>query len=75
MGFEHIAHRLPSYPHPVRAIYGEADRILPDVAATMERLQRDLPATRVTALPNCGHFLQEDAGAEVGRLLQEFFSS
>ncbi len=71
-GFEQIAARLPAFPHPVRAIYGEADRILPDVAATMARLQQDLPDTVVTGLPGCGHFLQEDAGAEVGRLLLAF---
>ena len=73
-GFETIASGLPDVPHPVRAIYGANDRILPDVAATMERLQRDLPATEVTALPGCGHFLQEDAGPQVGEMLRDFFT-
>lgn len=60
---------------PVGAIYGEQDRILPDVADTMARLQRDVPHAIVTALPGCGHFLQEEAPDEVGRLLADLLSS
>ncbi len=72
-GFEEIAAALPEFPRPVRIIYGAQDRILPNVAATMERLQHDLPETRVTVLSDAGHFLQEDAGEEVGKLLLDFF--
>ena len=39
----------------------------------MNRVKQDLPATEVTALAGCGHFLQEDRPAEVARLLAEFF--
>ena len=59
---------------PVRIIYGEEDRILPDIATTVDRLSSDLPHAEITALPECGHFLQEEAPAEVGALLATFFS-
>jgi pimeloyl-ACP methyl ester carboxylesterase len=73
-GFTEIAEGLPSLRMPVRVVYGERDRILPDVAETMERVARDIPRTTVTGLPDCGHFLQEEAPDEVGRLLAEFFA-
>ena len=73
-GFEEIARRLPSLEVPVRAIYGEQDRILPDVAETMARVKADLPQTEVTPLPHCGHFLQEEAPEEIGALLARFFA-
>lgn len=71
-GFFHIARRLPELRVPVRAIYGREDRILPDVARTMERVARDLPQAQVTALPGCGHFLQEDEPEQVAALLGAF---
>ena len=72
-GFQEIAKRLPELRVPVRILYGERDRALPDVAQTMARVRRDLPHAVVTALPDCGHFLQEDAPQKVGALLAEFF--
>ncbi len=74
-GFEEIARLLSRLTCPVRLIYGEKDRILPDIASTMVRLQRDLPQAALSALPDCGHFLQEDAPEELGRLLVRFFSA
>jgi pimeloyl-ACP methyl ester carboxylesterase len=72
-GFREIGNRLSELRVPVRILYGEQDRILPDVAETMARVQRDVPGAVATALPNCGHFLQEDAPEQVGELLAEFF--
>lgn len=72
-GFKDIARLLPTLNCPVRVVYGERDRILPDVARTMHRVQKDLPQTEVTALPDCGHFLQEDRPLVVGQMLAEFF--
>jgi haloalkane dehalogenase len=71
--FGDIGRRLGELRAPVRIVYGEQDRILTDVAETMARVARDVPQAKVTALPGCGHFLQEDAPEEVGELLAEFF--
>jgi len=72
--FSEIAASLPTLRMPVRAVYGERDRYLPEVARTMARLQRDLPQAVVTALPDCGHFAQEDAPELIGDLLAAFFA-
>ena len=73
-GFAEIARLLPTLDVPVRIVYGAQDRILPDVAETMARVARDVPAAEVTALPECGHFLQEEAGARIGEELAAFFA-
>jgi len=73
-GFVEIARLLPSLGMPVRVIYGTRDRILPDVAETMARVKADLPQAEVTALPECGHFLQEEAPEEIGTMLARFFA-
>jgi pimeloyl-ACP methyl ester carboxylesterase len=74
-GFGRIARALPGWSAPLWVVYGEQDRILPDIAATVARLRRDVPHAEVTALPGAGHFLQEEAGAEVGELLAPFFAA
>jgi pimeloyl-ACP methyl ester carboxylesterase len=73
-GFAEIAERLPELDVPVRIIYGERDRVLPDVADTMARVRRALPHAELTTLPDCGHFIQEEAPDRVGELLADFFS-
>jgi pimeloyl-ACP methyl ester carboxylesterase len=73
--FASIGTRLSSVDVPVRVVYGGRDRVLPDVAETFARLAKDLPAATVTALPDCGHFLQEDDPDRVGELLAEFFAT
>ncbi|MCR9141344.1 MAG: alpha/beta fold hydrolase [bacterium] len=72
-GFFIMSQRLGKLKMPARMIYGTADRILPDVADTAQRLKGDLPQLEITELPGCGHFLQEDRPDEVGRLLADFF--
>ena len=74
-GLAKIARELPGYETSIRLIYGEKDRVLPDVAKTMARLQRARPEAELTALPNCGHFLQEDEPERVAQLMSEFFNS
>ncbi|KIG18039.1 Alpha/beta hydrolase fold protein [Enhygromyxa salina] len=72
-GFRFITQTMPAFADiPVRMIYGENDRILPDVAKTMAKLGGLLPQAEITAIPNCGHFLQEDQPDQVARLLSEF---
>ena len=73
-GLAQIKKKLPSLEGPLRLIYGENDRILPDVAKTMRRIQRDCPTAELTALPGCGHFLQEDDPQRVADLIAEFFN-
>jgi pimeloyl-ACP methyl ester carboxylesterase len=41
----------------------------------MQRVQRDHPLAELTALPNCGHFLQEDEPERVAQLMSEFFNT
>jgi len=74
-GFVAIAKKLPTLPIPVRIVYGERDRLLPDVAATMARVKADVPHAEVTALPARGHFIQLEAPEQVGAWLAEFFAS
>jgi haloalkane dehalogenase len=73
-GLAKIAKGLPSLEAPLRLIYGEKDRVLPDVAKTMQRVQRAHPNAQLTALPNCGHFLQEDDPDQVAQLIAEFLT-
>jgi haloalkane dehalogenase len=73
-GFAEIARWLPTLRVPVRVVYGARDRLLPDVADTMARVKVDLPQAEVTVLRDCGHFVQEEAPAEVGEMLARFFA-
>jgi len=74
-GFREIADWLPTVDVPVRMIYGEQDRILPDIADTAARVKKDIPHAEITALPGCGHFLQEEEPEEIGRMLADFFAA
>lgn len=72
-GLAKIANKLPTLKMPVRLFYAENDRILPDVAKTMQRVKGDLPQAELSSLPNCGHFLQEDEPEATTKVLVEFF--
>jgi len=73
-GLAKIARELPGWQVPLRLIYGENDRILPDIAKTMARIQKSHPEAELTALPNCGHFLQEDNPEQVAQLIADFLN-
>lgn len=72
-GLRTIAEGLPAYEGPLRIVYGAQDRILPDIERTVARLSTELPQAEVTALPGCGHFLQEERPEHLGELLAAFF--
>jgi pimeloyl-ACP methyl ester carboxylesterase len=71
-GFDTIVASLHDYRVPVRLLYGERDRILPDVASTMARVKAAIPHAELSSIPDCGHFLQEDQPEQVATLLAEF---
>ena len=73
-GFKEMGERMSEFQGPIGIIYGENDRILPDVAQTMERIKHDCPQAEIQSLPECGHFLQEDDPTQVGELLAEFLN-
>ncbi len=68
-GFAEIEQKLPNFHGPVQIIYGEKDKILPKVGITMKKVQEDLPQAQIHALPDCGHFLQEDAPEQISEIL------
>lgn len=74
-GLAEIASELPSYETSIRLIYGKNDPILPDIEKTMARLKRDHPEAELTALPRCGHFLQEDEPERLAQLIAEFLNA
>ena len=74
-GLREIERWLPSLEAPVRIVYGKRDRILPDVARTMKKVQRDVGGAEMTVLDDCGHFLQEERPEEIGELLSAFFAN
>lgn len=72
-GFAEVARLLPGLDIPVLGLYGTDDRILPDVAVTFARVKRDVSQAEIESLPGAGHFLQEDAPAEIAERLGRFF--
>lgn len=74
-GLKRIEAGLPDLRIPLRLIYGEEDRILPDVAETMARVAREVDQdVEITPLRGVGHFCQEERGEEIGEMLAAFFA-
>ena len=46
-GFAEIEEKISDYKKPVQIIYGEGDKILPEVANTMKRVMQNLPQSRL----------------------------
>ena len=73
--FVDLGKRLPELRTPLFIVYGVQDRVLPDVAETMTRIQRDVPGATVTAVPHGGHFVMEDDPGTVGAKLEQFVAN
>jgi pimeloyl-ACP methyl ester carboxylesterase len=73
-GLKEIEAWLPRIEVPVRLLYGERDRVLPDVAKTMRKVSERVPQAELSTLPDAGHFCQEERPEEIGRELEEFFT-
>jgi len=61
---------LSTVEPPVRIAWGEQDAWLDPSLA--QRLAETIPGTDVTLIPEAGHFVMEDAPAEVTQALLEF---
>jgi haloalkane dehalogenase len=65
--------RLTHWPKPFLVAFSDGDPITGPMAPI---LQRAVPGARpAQVISNAGHFLQEDAGAELGALVAEFMSA
>jgi pimeloyl-ACP methyl ester carboxylesterase len=74
-GMKEVEKWLAGVRVPVRLLYGERDRILPDVAKTMRKVREQLPQSELSTLPDCGHFLQEERPEQIGEALASFFAA
>lgn len=61
---------LEQWEDPVLFVWGEKDPIIPPKVA--EAMARRIPGTRRVETVEGSHFLQEDAGAEIGRRIAAF---
>lgn len=64
---------LGEWDKPFLVAFGDSD---PITGAMAPILERHVPgADGITVIDNAGHFLQEDAGAELGELVREFMGA
>lgn len=74
-GFKEIGDNIHLFTGPIQVIYGEHDRILPNVAQTMERVKTALPQTRLASISKCGHFLQEEQPEKIADIIKDFMEN
>jgi len=72
-GFKDVAKHMESMDQPLCMIYAEDDVILPEVQDTFSRLKKAHPTADLHAIPECGHFLQEDCPNEVLQPMLAFY--
>ena len=64
---------LKSAPHPTLMLWAEEDPIVP--VATGRRFAETIGRPPPDLIPGASHFLQEDAGDEVGRRIAAWLAS
>jgi len=64
-GFKDVAEHMENIDKPLCMIYAQNDVILPEVQDTFSRLKKSHTSSYLHAIPECGHFLQEDRPEEV----------
>lgn len=74
-GFVKLGKYMKEIKQPVCLIYAENDKILPEIAITMERLNNDISQATLHRVPECGHFLQEEKPKEVAAIMSDFYQS
>ena len=72
-GFVELGGNVKTISQPVCLIYAENDKILPEVATTMRRLNSDIAHAELHSVPECGHFLQEEKPEEVATIMSGFY--
>jgi len=73
-GFDEISDQLKLFQGPVQLLYGEKDKILPNVGETMRKVKLDLPQSTIISYPDCGHFLQEESPLELSEVVINFMN-
>ena len=69
-----VREALKNWDHPTLVFFGDSDPIFPPEVA--ERFAARMPnAVAAPPVPGAGHFVQEDAGEEVGRRIAEWLSA
>jgi haloalkane dehalogenase len=69
-----VREALKSWDHPTLVFFGDSDPIFPPQVA--ERFAARMPnATAAPPVAGAGHFVQEDAGEEVGRRIADWLSA
>jgi len=71
-GFSEIEEKLHTFTGPIQIIYGEKDKILPKVSETMKKVKNNLAQSKITSIPNCGHFLQEEYPKRISEIILDF---
>ena len=65
-----VADALRADERPALILWADSDPVLP--FSVGERISSQLGMTAPVKVENAGHFLQEDAGEEVGRLIADW---
>jgi pimeloyl-ACP methyl ester carboxylesterase len=68
-----LGNALPRLGQPTLIIWGAQDHVLP--VANARRLQQAIPGAQLRILPEAGHLPQEEAPAEVNRLILDFLAA